>query len=335
MNILITGANGQLGEEIRRAVNKIGNGKPNHFVGDPNYYIFAGHNDLDITDEKETEKFIKDNFISVIVNCAAYTNVDNAQEDRDAAYGANSIGPLNLANAAKNVGAVLIHISTDYVFGGKYSTPIPPMSQMEPGFVPVERDKCYYGFSKLVGEDLVEHSGCKYIIVRTSWVYSSHHKNFVSTMYTFSLMNRPVRVVNDQVGSPTSAKELAKFIVHIIEDNNADTRYLSKQGIYNFAGKGSASWYELAKCVYNYDWLVTPCASNEYPTSVERPKYSVLDVSLIEKEFDYEIPVWTESLVEVLDELGALEAKRQEALEAENSEYEYGHNVCIKEKEES
>ena len=340
MNILITGAHGQLGEEIRRAVEKIGNGKPNHHVGEPNYYIFTGHKNLDytkrldITNEEEVTEFVKKNSINVIVNCAAYTNVDKAQTDREAAYDVNALGPMYLALAAKEVGAVLIHISTDYVFGGKYDSPLPPMSQMNQNFVPVEGEKCYYGYSKMIGEDLIEHSGCKYIIIRTSWVYSSHHKNFVSTMYSLSLAGRDVKVVNDQIGSPTSAKDLADFIVHIIEGNNADTRYLSKQGIYNFADKGQTSWYELAKCVFRDKRFVSPCSSDEYPTPVERPKYSVLDTTLTEKVFDYEIPVWTKSLIRVLNELDTIEYERKQALELENTEYSFGHNVCAKEKEE-
>ena len=223
MNILVTGANGQLGEEIRRAVEKIGNGKPDHYAGEPNYYIFTGHKELDITNEGEVTDFVKKNSINVIVNCAAYTNVDKAQTDREAAYNVNAIGPLNLALAAKGVGAVLIHISTDYVFGGKYDSPLPPISQMNQNFVPVEGEKCYYGYSKMIGEHLIELSGCKYIIIRTSWVYSSHHKNFVETMYALRMAGRVAKVVNDQIGSPTSAKDLADFIVHIIENNNSDT----------------------------------------------------------------------------------------------------------------
>lgn len=307
MNILVTGANGQLGEEIRRAVKKIGNGKPDHYAGDPNYYIFTGHKELDITNEEEVTEFVKRNSINVIVNCAAYTNVDKAQTDREAAYNVNAIGPLNLALAAKGVGAVLIHISTDYVFGGKYDSPLPPISQMNQNFVPVEGEKCYYGYSKMIGERLIELSGCKYIIIRTSWVYSSHHKNFVETMYALRMAGRTAKVVNDQIGSPTSAEDLADFIVHIIENNNSDTRYLSKQGIYNFADKEQTSWYELAKCVFGKEGPVSPCSSDEYPTPVERPKYSVLDTTLTEETFDYKIPVWTESLNRVLDELDTIE----------------------------
>lgn len=340
MNILVTGAHGQLGEEIRRAVEKIGNGKPNHYVGEPNYYIFTGHKNLDytkrldITNEEEVTEFVKKNSINVIVNCAAYTDVDKAQTDREVAYNVNALGPMYLALAAKEVGAVLIHISTDYVFGGKYDSPLPPISQMNQNFVPVEGEKCYYGYSKMIGEDLIEHSGCKYIIIRTSWVYSSHHRNFAKTMHAFSTTNRPAKVVNDQTGSPTSAKDLADFIVHIIEDNNADTRYLSKQGIYNFANVGETTWYDLARCVFTRKELVTPCSSEEFPTPVERPRYSVLDTTLTEKTFDYEIPKWRASLLIVLNELNEIERRNRLMLELENTEYSFGHNVCTKEKEE-
>ena len=336
MNILVTGANGQLGEEIRRIVeDEIGNGKPDHYIGEKNYYIFTGHNELDITDEYATEKFIRDNFINVIVNCAAYTNVDKAQTDRDAAYNVNAIGAMNLALAAKSVGAVLIHISTDYVFGGKYDTPIPPLSQDAPEFIPVDREKNFYGYSKLIGEHLIQTAGCKYIILRTAWVYSSHHKNFVTTMHRLHKAGTHPKVVNDQIGSPTAAFHLAKFIVHIIEDNDADNRYLSKQGIYNFAGNGTASWYDIARQVFgkDADW-VEPCGSSEFPTPVERPKYSVLDVSLTEETFDYGIPRWTSSLIKVLHDIHMEDEDYRRALETANSEYDYGHNVCSREDKE-
>lgn len=335
MNILVTGANGQLGEEIKRVVNTIGNGEPDHYIGEPNYYIFTGRDELDITNEKDVDEFVRKNFINVIVNCAAYTNVDKAQTDRDAAYNANALGALNLALAAKAVGAVMIQVSTDYVFGGKYNAPLPPMSQMDAGFVPVDRDKCFYGFSKLVGEDLIEHTGCKYLIFRTSWVYSSHHKNFLTTMNLKHNLRNRIKVVDDQIGCPTSARELAKFIVHIIEENNSENRYLSRQGIYNFAGGGFTSWYGFAQEIFGEDqWMVSPCTSEEFPTPVERPKYSVLDTSLTEETFGYKIPNWKDSVHEVLEEVEEINRKRREALEEENTEWSYGHNVCIKEKEE-
>lgn len=304
MNILVTGANGQLGEEIKRKVKEIGNGHPDHDSSEANYYIFTDRDELDITDEKAVDKFVKENFVNVIVNCAAYTNVDKAQEDRDLAYSLNALGPLNLALAAKAVGAVLIQISTDYVFGGTYNTPLPPIVQTDPAFVPADRDKNFYGYSKMVGEDLIQQSGCKYLIFRTSWLYSSHHKNFVKTMYNLKKKGVSPKVVYDQVGSPTSAENLADFLIWIIESNTSETRYLSKQGVYNFANNGVASWYDLAMGVYGTNSaIVNPCRSEEYPSPVKRPNYSVLDVSLTEKTFDYDIHYWRFALNNVIYEL--------------------------------
>ena len=338
MNILVTGAGGQLGKEIRKVVDRIGNGHADHNSSEKNYYIFAGHEDLDITNEDAVAKYVKEHFINVIVNCAAYTNVDKAQTDRDNAYDVNAKGPMNLAIAANLIGAVLIHISTDYVFGGKYDTPIPPMSQMDEGFIPVERDDCFYGFSKLVGEDLIEHSGCKYLIFRTSWLYSPEGKNFVKTMFNRGATNSMSKVVMDQVGSPTSATDLAEFIVRIIERNNAENRYLSKQGIYNFCNGGVASWYDVARAVYEINFrnenLVSPCTSEEFETPVKRPNYSVLDFRKTSETFDEEQKYWLDSLKEVTGVLNAELKKQNEALEVANSEWEYGHNVCIREKEE-
>ena len=304
MNILITGAKGQLGEEIRRWVEEFGNGHPDHDSSEANYYIFTDREELDITDEKAVDEFVRKNFINVIVNCAAYTNVDKAQTDRDLAYNLNALGPLNLALAAKAVGAVLIQISTDYVFGGTYNTPLPPIEQSDEKFVPADRDKNFYGYSKMVGEDLIQQSGCKYLIFRTSWLYSAHHKNFVKTMYNLREQKKEVKVVYDQVGSPTFAGDLADFICYIITNNDAEKRYLSKTGVYNFANKGVASWYDLTYGVFgDNSTLVTPCLSEEYPSPVKRPNYSVLDVSLTEKTFDYMIPYWRFSLNDVVYEL--------------------------------
>lgn len=306
MNILVTGADGQLGVEIRKSVNTFGNGAKDHYVGEKNFYIFTGHNDLDITDKYAVESFVEKNFISVIVNCAAYTNVDNAEKENSKSHSTNALGALNLALAAQKVGAVLIHISSDYVFGGFNNTPLQPISQMEKGFVPVDMCDNYYGYTKLVAEDLIEHSGCKYIIIRTSWLYSSHGKNFVRSMYDKCSLGEKVKVVYDQVGSPTSAKDLAGFITSIIERNTSETRYLSKTGIYNYSNKGVTSWYDIAYCifsVFNLGSNVTPCLSSEWPTTVKRPNYSVFDVSKTEKDFDVDIPNWRTSLFDVISEL--------------------------------
>ena len=299
MNILVTGANGQLGRCIKDVIDTIGNGHADHYVGEPDYYIFAGHNDLDITDANAVDEFVKKNFINVIINCAAYTNVDKAQTDRDTAYDINAIGPLNLAFAAKSVGAVLIHISTDYVFGGEYDSPLPPMSRNDENFVPAKMDENYYGYSKMIGEHLIEQSGCRYLIFRTSWLYSEYGKNFVKTMHNLHNEGKTPKVVCDQVGSPTYARDLAEFIVHIIKCNNADSRYLSKTGIYNFANKSIATWYDIAKRVCGVEGVV-PCETKDFPTTVKRPKYSVLDVSKTEADFGFNIRYWGEAIEQSL-----------------------------------
>ena len=336
MNILVTGSNGQLGTAIKRAVEIMGgNGHPDHDTSEKNYYIFATHGDLDITKAEKVLDFVKENHICVIVNCAAYTNVNGAQDHIDEAYAVNAVGPMNLAIAAKAVGAVLIHISTDYVFGGMYNEPLRPISQKDAeAFVPVRRDDNFYGYSKLVGEDLIEHSGCKYLIFRTSWLYSEYGKNFLTTMYENSSTATRVKVVFDQVGSPTNATDLADFIMHIIQDNTHETRYLSKCGIYNFANIGVASWFDVAHEIFNKvkknEHLITPCHSDEFPSPVVRPSYSVLDVTETEKEFDYYPRYWR---VAIQDSINALKEKtklKYEAMEAENTEYSYGHNVELR-----
>lgn len=339
MNILVTGANGQLGREIKKVVDGIGNGQPNHYVGDPNYYIFARREDLDISDEQAVMDFVKKNHISVIVNCAAYTDVEKAQTDRERAYDVNAKGPMNLAFAASAVGAVLIHISTDYVFGGTRNTPVPPVSVGEDAynFPDIDRDDCFYGYSKNIGEHLIQQvKDCRYIIIRTSWLYSEYGKNFVKTMARRALDNAATKVVYDQTGSPTYAGDLANFIVHIIEDNSAETRYLSKTGVYNFANKGVASWYDFAMEIFFYyspkaGELVSPCRSNEFPSTVKRPAYSVLDTEKTEKTFNYRIPYWTDSLTKILfpvgDEIMRQKEEYRQSLELDNTEFDYGHNV--------
>lgn len=309
MNILVTGANGQLGCCLKDLVDTFGNGHSNHDSSEENYYIFTDYKELDITDKEAVKKFVRDNFINVIVNCAAYTNVEKAQTDRDTAYNVNAIGPMNLAEAAAEVGAVLIHISTDYVFKGQRNTPVPPIPVGSDvvNYPDAERDECFYGYSKNVGEDLIQHvNNCKYIIIRTAWLYSEYGKNFVKTMVDRAKNNKFTKVVYDQTGSPTYAPDLADLIYHIIENNTHETRYLSKTGVYNFANKGVASWYDLARNVFAYfesNGVVTPCRSSEYPSDVIRPAYSVLDTEKTEKEFGYPIPYWHDSLTLCLSSL--------------------------------
>lgn len=344
MNILVTGSNGQLGNEIRKRVSEIGNGKPDHVVGEPNYYIFTDYEELDITDESAVADFVKENHISVVVNCAAYTNVEKAQKDRNTAYNVNAKGPMNLALALSKSGGVLIHISTDYVFGGMRNTPVPPIPVgCDPVNYPdIDRDDCYYGYSKNIGENFIQQSGVRYIIIRTSWLYSEYGKNFVKTMATRAAREQETRVVYDQTGSPTYAGDLAGLIMHIIEDNNSDTRYLSKTGVYNFSNKGAVSWYDLAHAIFDYYGMgdkIFPCRSSEYPSDVVRPAYSVLDTEKAEREFDYKIRYWRDTLYNGLLEtisrvMREEEEARRNALESENTEYSFGHNVDNKEREE-
>ena len=319
MNILVTGANGQLAQCIKWIVELNFNGKRDHYVGEKNCYIFKTKEELPIGDLEAVRETVKREFINVIVNCAAYTDVNKAQEQRELAYLVNDVGAMNLAIAAKEVGAVLIHISTDYVFGSenRINTPIPPhnFTYPENGFTyfKVNRDDNYYGFSKLNGEDAIIRSGCRYIIIRTSWLYSWFGKNFVKTMYNKLMNHEELKVVYDQVGSPTSAHELAMFIYHIIENHGPKTRYLCKEGIYNFVENGVASWYDIVEQILQHlitvhecdlhHARVSPCLSSEFPQPVKRPNYSVLDNSLIKLTFDYNISYWGKSLYHVVDHL--------------------------------
>ena len=306
MNILVTGAGGQLGLCLRDVVELTGNGKPDHFVGEPNYYIFKNHDELDITDELAVANFVRENHICVIVNCAAYTNVNKAQEDRDNAYNVNALGALNLALAAKENGAVLIHISTDYVHNHMHVTPIKAGSLFD--FDIVDREQCFYGFSKAMGEDLIENSFCKAIIIRTSWLCSEYGKNFVKTMFERARKGEPSQVVIDQTGCITDARDLAQFIHRIIENNASTSPYLSRCGVYNFASDGVCTWYDVAREVYrqscgeNEAMLVTKRLT-EPDEPVKRPPYSVLDLSETERTFDYKPTYWADAITHILDRI--------------------------------
>lgn len=318
MNILVTGANGQLSQCIKWIVELNFNGQRDHYVGEKNCYIFKTKEELPIGDLESVRRTVKQEFISVIINCAAYTDVNSSQVNRELADIVNNVGAMNLAIAAKEVGAVLIHISTDYVFSvkNKINTPLPPYNFSDPfnggEFIPVDKDDNYYGFSKLNGEDAIIRSGCRYIILRTSWLYSWFGKNFVKTMYSKLLHDKEVNVVYDQVGSPTSAHELAMFIYHIIENHGPNTRYLCKEGIYNFCENGVASWYDIVQQIhlylekdYEFENLaeVKKCLSSDFAQPVKRPNYSVLDNTAIKETFDFNINYWTNSLRKVVDHL--------------------------------
>lgn len=296
MNILVTGANGQLGNEMR-IVSK----------GSTDKYIFTDIVEvegqettiLDITNLDDIRSLVKAQDVKVIVNCAAYTNVDAAESNQELAEKLNATAPQNLAIAMKEVGGLLIHISTDYVFGGDpYNTPCREDQQGTPTGV--------YGLTKLHGEQNIIQSGCEYIILRTAWLYSEFGKNFVKTMLNLTATRPQLKVVFDQVGTPTYALDLAKAIFVIIEDYkqsltaNRSTLNYSNTGIYHFSNEGVCSWYDFTKMIAEYSGQtscdIQPCHSNEFPSPVTRPAYSVLDKTKIKATFGLSIPYWTDSL---------------------------------------
>ena len=285
MNILVTGANGQLGNEMR-IVSR----------GSKDQYIFTDVAELDITDAAAVEKMVADNKVEVIINCAAYTNVDKAEDDYDLAELLNATAVKNLATAIKRNDGTLIHISTDYVFGGtKNNTPCGEDEPANPTGV--------YGVTKLHGEQAIEAVGCKHLIIRTAWLYSEFGKNFVKTMLNLTATKPSLNVVFDQVGSPTYAYDLAQAIFTIVENR----KYEGTDGIYHYSNEGVCSWYDFTKMIAEYAGHtacdIQPCHSNEFPSKVVRPSYSVLDKTKIKNTFGIRIPYWTDSLKRCLAEL--------------------------------
>ena len=277
MNILVTGANGQLGCEMRRlgAVS-------------PNNYIFTDVAELDITNADAVMYVAKHYSIDAIVNCAAYTNVDKAESDEAMAELINATAVGNLARAMKEVGGTLFHVSTDYVFGSEGNTPRTEDMPLNPLGV--------YGRTKLKGEEAILASGCKALIFRTAWLYSEFGNNFLKTMMRLTAEKEQVNVVFDQVGTPTYAGDLALAIFSIIEAGV----YEGNEGIYHFSNEGVCSWYdfavEIAAVAGNTGCRVNPCHSSEFPSPVTRPSYSVLDKTKIKETFDIDIPHWRESM---------------------------------------
>ena len=277
MNILVTGANGQLGCEMRRlgAVS-------------PNNYIFTDVAELDITNAVAVALFVKQYSVDAIVNCAAYTNVDKAESDEATAELINATAVGNLAIAAKEVGATLFHVSTDYVFGHEGNTPRTEDMPTSPLGV--------YGRTKLHGEQAIEKSGCKALIFRTAWLYSEFGNNFLKTMMRLTAEREQLNVVFDQIGTPTYAGDLALAIFSIIEAGV----YPGNEGIYHFSNEGACSWYdfavEIAAAAGNTGCRINPCHSSEFPSPVTRPPYSVLDKTKIKNTFDIDIPHWRESM---------------------------------------
>ena len=284
MRILITGANGQLGNEMRRlgAVS-------------PNEYLFTDVAELDITDKGAVIEYVKENKVDIIVNCAAYTNVDKAEDDEATAELINATAVRNLAEAMNDVDGTLFHVSTDYVFGADGNTPRAEDMPLNPLGA--------YGRTKLHGEQAIAEVGCKAIIIRTAWLYSEFGNNFLKTMLRLTKEKESLNVVFDQVGTPTYAGDLALAIFSIIEGDI----YKGNEGVYHFSNEGVCSWYdfaqEIASAMRHDKCKINPCHSNEFPSKVTRPPFSVLDKTKIKTTFGIEIPHWRDSMLYCLQRL--------------------------------
>lgn len=290
MNILVTGSNGQLGNQMRLLGATSNN---NYIFTDITTPEGVQTKKLDITNQDDVCSMVKEERIDVVVNCAAYTNVDKAEDDEKTAELINATAVENLAIACREVGATLIHISTDYVFGGnKNNTPCGESEPVNPTGA--------YGRTKLHGEQAIQRVGCNSIIIRTAWLYSAFGNNFVKTMIRLTSERDMLKVVIDQVGTPTYAGDLADVIFKIIEQN-----LLTNAGIYHFSNEGVISWYDFAKEICELSGNICniqPCRSVEFPSKVIRPSYSVLDKTKLKTTFSVEVTYWKESLRKCIDE---------------------------------
>ena len=290
--ILVTGANGQLGNEIRIVAQS---SSDSYIFTDINHIDGVETTYLDITDLKAVRKIVTEHQVNAIVNCAAYTNVDKAEEDVALCTLLNRQAPENLAIAMKEVDGLLVHISTDYVFGGdSYNTPYKEEQQGTPTGV--------YGYTKFLGEQAIQAVGCNHVIIRTAWLYSEFGKNFCKTMMNLTATKPQLKVVFDQVGTPTYALDLARAIARVLERFDG-----SQTGIYHYSNEGVCSWFDFTKMIAEYSGKtecdVQPCHSDEFPSPVKRPSYSVLDKTKIKKVFGVKIPYWTDSLKQCISNL--------------------------------
>ncbi len=309
MNILVTGANGQLGNELRIVS-----------LGSADNYIFTDVNEaseeqiamlrrlagegvrtdtrrLDITDIEAIRAMVAAEKVDIIINCAAFTDVEGAESRQELAEKLNADAPENLARAMKEVGGTLFHISTDYVFGAEpYNVPCREDQKGTPTGV--------YGLTKLHGEQKILATGCKYVIIRTAWLYSEFGKNFLKTMLRLTAEKPQLKVVFDQAGTPTYALDLAAAILKIISGRG----YEAHPGIYHFSNEGVCSWYDFTKVIAQYAGHdacdIQPCHSAEFPSKVIRPAYSVLDKTLIKQTFGVAVPYWTEGVRKCVEVLG-------------------------------
>ena len=308
MNILVTGSNGQLGNEMR--IKSLGSSDRYIFTdvveASPESIAMlqklAGDKvdvstvKLDITDLDAVRSLVRENNVNAIVNCAAYTNVDAAETNQDLAELLNAKAPQHLASAMNEVGGLLVHISTDYVFGQEpYNTPCREDQKGTPTGV--------YGLTKLHGEQNIIASGCNYIIIRTAWLYSEFGKNFVKTMLNLTATKPELKVVFDQVGTPTYAGDLAEVIFKILEER----KFEGNTGIYHYSNEGVCSWFDFTKMIAEYsghlDCNIQPCHSDEFPSPVKRPSFSVLDKTKIKTVFGLSVPYWTEPLKNCINSL--------------------------------
>jgi dTDP-4-dehydrorhamnose reductase len=284
MNILVTGSNGQLGSEFRDLAPQYAQ----------HQFFFSDQDDLDIAHSEKVLKFLKANKIECLINCAGYTSVDQAEDNKAEAIRLNATAVKQMAEATAKVGAIMIHISTDYVFEGKNFKPYTENDTASP--------KTTYGKSKLDGEIEMIFNAKRALVFRTSWLYSSHGNNFVKTILEKAKTEKELRVVYDQVGTPTYARDLAAGILEILPKIPSKIR----AEIYNFSNEGVASWYDFAKAILEIkgiDCKVVPVLTKDFPTPAMRPHYSVLNKSRVKKDFDIEIPHWRDSLKDCLEKL--------------------------------
>jgi dTDP-4-dehydrorhamnose reductase len=278
MHILVTGKNGQLGSELQRVAKDY-----------PLFsFYFTGSEELDITSKEEVNNLFFNNSFDLVINCAAYTAVDKAEDESEKAYAVNLNGVQHLVNACQTANTALIHVSTDYVFDGQGHRPYVESDNVHPIGV--------YGISKRAGEEAILLSSVTALIIRTSWVYSTFGNNFLKTMLRLGKERDELSVIFDQIGSPTNAKDLANAIMHCVEQRE---KWKNKQEIYHYSNEGVCSWYDFAHTIFelnNIDIKLIPILTKDYPTKAARPHYSVFDKSKFKTEFNLNIPHWKESL---------------------------------------
>ena len=300
MKVLVTGANGQLGNEMRILARQ---SRDSYVFTDVSQVEGFQTEYLDITDLQAVRAAVAEHGVQAIVNCAAYTNVDAAESNFELAEKLNAEAPENLAVAMKEVGGLLVHVSTDYVFGTEpYNTPCKEDQTGTPTGV--------YGLTKLHGEQKIMATGCNYVIIRTAWLYSEFGKNFCKTMMNLTTTKPKLNVVFDQVGTPTYALDLARAIEIVLADfasHQEDRCVYPNTGIYHYSNEGVCSWFDFTKMIAEYNGStqcdIQPCHSDEFPSPVKRPSYSVLDKTKIKTVFGVEVPYWTDSLKKCINNL--------------------------------